>query len=67
MNYKLYCDICGKEIENEYWSINIGGDKSKISKYFNACSIECLQKVVDKYDSVSAVNTFKYIECNKKK
>ena len=52
---KRYCDVCGKEITDAHYWIRTGnceGDWDEISEsteLLDACSVECLRKLFEKY------------------
>lgn len=51
---KRYCDVCGAEIKGPHWSIftghnDWGNDSSDSHEYYDACSRECLNKLIDDY------------------
>lgn len=56
----MKCDICEKEIKEEYWDVVITQDGK--TNHNNVCSLYCLQQIVEKYDKVNAT---KYIQCSK--
>lgn len=53
------CDVCGKEITGEYYDVTTshsdwGRDSVDSIEYKDACSVECLRKLFDKYIEISA-------------
>ena len=62
------CDVCGKEITQDYCEVEIkcgtsyGGFGDYDIEHFDACSVECLKVKVNEFFNKSETNTYDNVE-----
>lgn len=63
-----FCDVCGKEITQDYYEVEIGCRTSYYnfvdydSECFDTCSVECSKAKVNEFFNQSEANTDDHVE-----